>query len=64
MLALDGANLLGHSNPYNIFNEKWDGHTADEDYYGENKTYNWYLIVKPDYSVETTYFTGQVMLVR
>ncbi len=45
-------------------NAKWDGHTADEDYYGENKIYNWYLIVKPDYNVETTYFTGQVMLVR
>ena len=48
-------------------NGKWDGSTGIEDdteYYGENKIYNWHLIAKPDFNVETTYFTGHVLLLR
>lgn len=48
-------------------NEKWDGSVGregDAEYYGENKIYNWHLIAKPNFNVETSYFTGHVMLLR
>ena len=44
--------------------EKWNGSTYDADYYGENKSYTWHLIAKPEHNVETQYFKGHVLLVR
>lgn len=45
-------------------NGKWDGSSNDSGYFGENKIYHWHVIAKPEYNVETTYFTGTVMLLR
>ncbi|NEN21995.1 hypothetical protein G3O08_00565 [Cryomorpha ignava] len=45
-------------------NGKWDGSSNGSEYFGENKIYNWHVIAKPEYNVETKYFTGHVMLLR
>lgn len=45
-------------------NDKWNGTDGEPKYYGENKIYNWHLVVKPDFNVETEYQQGSVMLIR
>lgn len=45
-------------------NAKWNGGSKDSNYFGENKIYNWHIIAKPEHNVETTYYTGSVMLIR
>ncbi len=45
-------------------NDKWNGNDGAPSYYGENKIYNWHLVVKPDFNVETEYLQGSVMQIR
>lgn len=45
-------------------NAKWNGGDGEPNFYGENKLYNWHLVVKPDFNVETEYQQGNVMLIR
>ena len=45
-------------------NAKWNGTDGDPRFYGENKIYNWHLVVKPDFNVETEYRQGRVTLIR
>ena len=44
--------------------QKWNGGIADSDFYGRNSSYIWHLVVKPDFNVETQYFTGHVLMIR
>lgn len=43
---------------------KWDGSSNKDGYYAENRIYNWFLVVKPDFNVETEYLQGSVTLIR
>lgn len=55
-----GQTIFESFNP----DQKWTGETGDSNYYGRNTSYIWHLVVKPDFSVETQYFTGHVIMIR
>ncbi len=44
--------------------QKWNGGVDNSDYYGQGTSYIWHLVVKPDFNVETQYYSGHVIAVR
>jgi len=45
-------------------NEKWDGTERESTYFGATGIYQWELVAKPDFNVETRTYTGTVTLIR
>lgn len=44
--------------------DKWNGTINGSTFYGENRIFNWFLVVKPNFNVETQYLEGSVTLIR
>lgn len=44
--------------------QKWDGSAGVSQYYERAGVYNWFLIITPDFNIETEYLQGSVTLIR